>query len=478
MLRKHYDAIIIGSGPAGLFTAHELSKSGDLSVLVVDRGAPPCSRSCPISDYSKDKCSCKICGRVQGGGGAGLFSDGKLVLDLQSGGHLRDYVLPYPEQELLSTIEETLFSFDGKSFDLRPTEINSSEWRKRFQSQDLKLKTYPVRHFGSYNLQMIMTGFIQELSSKIHFSFNSDVREIWLGSDNRKYLEVEIDEQQITISTDNLILAVGKFGAKWLHSTLARLGIAFEENRTYLGVRLEVPHASIQDLLTLSLDPKIYHIFDDGTKIKTHCFCRHGQVIAVNYEGFSQVGGHTPFTENNSGSPVLPNSNFAVLLGDAEGLRYSKDTLTKWFEFISSQTNNKILVQRIGDLINKRSTKTESIEHNAVKPSLAHHVAPGNLLDFDIPLNFINKFLWFMQQLNNVVPGLLNPDNLIFAPALEWCMDRVPVDVNMQTKLPGVYAIGDGAGLSQGIVHAAATGILAGKHIIEVQSKSRCLTLV
>ena len=60
-----------------------------------------------------------------------------------------------------------------------------------------------------------------------------------------------------------------------------------------------------------------------------------------------------------------------------------------------------------------------------------------------------------------------NDNNLLYGPAFEWCMDTVDVSKYMETSIPNLFAIGDGAGLSQGIMYSAATGVIAAKCIIE-----------
>lgn len=364
--------------------------------------------------------------------------------------------------------------------DLNPGLDDITAWNKQFTANNLSLKTYPVRHFGSYNLRNIMTTFIKSLREYVDFSFWSDVTDIQIDADNRKVLVVNTKDGQITINTNTLVFAVGKFGAQWLNRMLTNLGVTFDRNRTYLGVRIETPSSTLSELFKLSFDPKIYHIFDDGSKIKTHCFCRNGEIVTVRFEGLPQVGGHTPYTEKNlRGGHQAQNrkSNFAVLLGDTEGLRFSKEQIDRWLIQLNEVTQGKILVQRMGDFLKSQPSSIQSLNQNSLEVDLKHF-SPGNLLDFDLPLEFKQKFLWFMERLNRVVPGLLDPDNLIYAPAMEWCMDRVPVDINMQTALPGVFAIGDGAGLSQGIVHAAATGILAGRSIRSQYSKERTVITV
>ena len=92
-----YNVAIVGGGPAGIFTALELVKlKPDWKILLIEKGAKIEKRKCPIREGVKKCLSCKTCGLLCGWGGAGAFSDGKLTLTPEVGGHLVDY-MPYNE---------------------------------------------------------------------------------------------------------------------------------------------------------------------------------------------------------------------------------------------------------------------------------------------------------------------------------------------------------------------------------------------
>src|SRR5271169_2776003 len=98
---KKYDVIIVGAGPAGIFSAMELlEKNAGLKVLVVEKGKDIDKRQCPmeIRDVSCNKCP--ECDLLSGWGGAGAFSDGKLNLSPDVGGFLSRYI----DKETLRTL--------------------------------------------------------------------------------------------------------------------------------------------------------------------------------------------------------------------------------------------------------------------------------------------------------------------------------------------------------------------------------------
>ena len=86
------EIVMIGAGPGGLFAANEIvEKLGKVNkILILGKGKSPWERKCDalISGCKK----CKECELISGGGGAGLFSDGKLVFDVHSGGYLKEII--------------------------------------------------------------------------------------------------------------------------------------------------------------------------------------------------------------------------------------------------------------------------------------------------------------------------------------------------------------------------------------------------
>ena len=90
-MKKQYDVIVIGAGPAGIFACCELTrKAPGLDVLLIDKGRDIYGRKCPISEKKITKCphegnkefaSCRpACSMTSGFGGAGRFgvsADGK-----------------------------------------------------------------------------------------------------------------------------------------------------------------------------------------------------------------------------------------------------------------------------------------------------------------------------------------------------------------------------------------------------------------
>lgn len=460
---KEFDVIIIGAGPGGLFAAYKIVESfkEGINILIIDKGKASYKRNCPAIDNVCE--NCKVCNLISGGGGAGLFSDGKLTLDLSVGGYLKKFIPLVHMTELEKEVKEVIEKFSRSYIYNIPSPDN--ELLTCFKKKDLNFKPYPIIHLGSSNLRKFISNFISHLQSNgVKFFFDTNVSSITNDKFSNKWTtEITRNGAQNTIESSYLIVSVGKEGNFWLSSRVKELGGKVEDNNTYMGIRLEINNSTARPLYELSLDPKIYQS-RESIKIKTHCFCRHGQILLLKYFGLPLVGGHTPFIEidKNYSTTKYPNSNFAIL--------YRDDTICTWERAIECMkkvdeiTGGNLLVQRLGDYLNGIPTTMQKLSDNSIKPS-NFNITPGHISEEILP-GFKDILLLFLEHLSPCVPGVLNLDNLIYAPAIEWWMKKIEVNEHMEVdNLPDLYAIGDGGGLTQGIVQSAAAGIIAAEDV-------------
>lgn len=465
MVVKMKTICIIGAGPSGLFCAHKILSEycyrnvrDKVRIIVIESGNKPADRACPgVADGVCKKCKC--CSILSGGGGAGLFSDGKIIQDLSVGGH-NDTVLALSteeKEEYISYITQTLVDFDGVSkYKDKPSKEIQQDYNIRLKAFDLKAKYYGVLHMGSSNLSHILDGFLGYLSNSdvIDIRYNTTVTHIE-NSGNRYLL---YSEEELICSADYVVMAVGKSGASWLKNTLQPVGVNFKKTGYYFGLRVEVPQKYLLPLSNLSFDPKIYRELNGERKIKMHCFCRKGNVIMTNYEQCVVAGGHSPYTENNLPFAQAEYGNFNVLLSYPKTSNYR--VLLERFKSVSANT---LLVQKLGDF---KSNKLPNLRDDFAY-ARASQAKAGNIRAIINDEIFSQEFLSFVDSLDRVFPGIGNDNNLLYGPAFEWCMDTVEVSKDMETNMPNLFAIGDGAGLSQGIMYSAATGMIAAKCIVE-----------
>ena len=107
-----YDLIIIGAGPAGIFTALELVKNhAGKKILMVEKGKPVDKRHCPKAETGKCM-NCKPnCMITTGFSGAGAFSDGKLSLSCEVGGELPSLIGEDAAQKLIDYTDKIYLQF-------------------------------------------------------------------------------------------------------------------------------------------------------------------------------------------------------------------------------------------------------------------------------------------------------------------------------------------------------------------------------
>lgn len=452
---------IISSGPAALFAAKTiLENSQNLKVHIYERGKAPQDRQC----YMITSCCrmCKYCNVINGGGGAGLFSDGKLVLDLTSGGIATGISdLPLIQQKsITNTIKKTFEDFDGVSeFKDVPALAEQKKYANFFEQHNLMIKYYPVMHMGTHNLYRITCNFINHLlksfCGRIVFNFETDVTDIE-KCNNGEYILVT-NRGNETFNT--IVAAVGKSGANWLKTILRKYDCKFDEHNYFFGFRLETAASNMENLLKLSLDPKIYRTVN-GRKVKIHCVCRNGDIRLYNYNGIVSVGGHSPYTENNIEFTQMNRANFNVLLS------FDKEKIPpkRLLEQFKKEAGQRILAQRLGDFFDNRVTG----EWGKLIPKNKEMIYTGNLRKIIDPIDcdFSNILTDFINSISKLSAGILDKDNIIYAPAIEWDMDTILLNDNMETSSKNIFAIGDGAGISQGIVYSSATGIIAGREIV------------
>ena len=107
-----YDVIIIGAGPAGIFTALELADKG-LRILIVEKGQDIAERLATAHNPGARK-EDKMRNVVSGWGGAGAFSDGKLTLTTEYGGNLDEYMSKRELMDKIQYVDRVYCRFGGQ----------------------------------------------------------------------------------------------------------------------------------------------------------------------------------------------------------------------------------------------------------------------------------------------------------------------------------------------------------------------------
>lgn len=457
---EKYDTVIVGGGPAGLFSAYYLAENTNKKVLLLEKGRHPQKRKCPIKE-DQECLKCNPCNILSGIGGAGLFSDGKLNYIHKLG--KTDLTQFLPKSEAMTLINETeeifnRFGMDGKVY---PTDMDSAkEMRKQARKYGIELLLIRQKHLGSDCLPRHIAVMAEHIENKgVHIACNEEVREVL--TENGHVTGVTTDKQEYL--TDSLILAPGRVGADWMSELAGKMGLEVTQRGIEVGVRVEVHNEIMQDITDIIYDPTFFiqtQKYDDQTR--TFCTNRGGFVSLENYQDFVCVNGHAYMNTKSE------NTNFAflskVVLTDPVTDNHSYgEAIGRLATLIGG---GKPLLQRYGDLKRGRRSTWNRVKKGYIEPSMKNVVC-GDIA-MALPERILTNVSEGLEQLNCVIPGVSNSETLLYAPEIKFFATQVITDKSLQTEIKGLFVAGDGPGVAGNIVSAAATGLLAAKGLAEI----------
>jgi uncharacterized protein len=461
--KTDWDVIIIGAGPAGMCAANELADRG-IGVLVIDRGRDIKERHCPMEEAGK--CAqCKQCDIMCGVGGAGTFSDGTLNLRPDIGGDLAAITGDNPAAWALVDYVDGLFLKYGAPERLYTADGAQVERLKRSAaSVGVHFIEISQRHMGSDNAPRIIENFENDLKSRgTVFRLNAQVRDLLIEDNTCTGVLLEHGEK---LSSRFTLLCPGRIGGEWVNTLVKRHGIDAKHGAIDIGVRVEVPSIIMDHITKINHDPK-FHIrtkrYDDF--VRTFCTNEHGFVVKERYEGFIGTNGHSLKSRRSD------NTNFAFLVR-TELTEPLEDT-TRYGKSVSKLATtigggNPIL-QRMGDLRRGQRSTWSRIRRNPVKNTL-EDVTPGDI-SMAMPHRIVMDIIEGLEKLNEVIPGVASDSTLLYAPEVKFYAMELQVSPELATSTKGLYAAGDGTGLSRDIINAAATGVIAGRAILQQLEK-------
>ena len=459
-MANKYDVIIVGGGPAGIFAALELSQAPNLNILLIEKGRDIDGRRCPVRDQGGLCPPCSPCNLVCGLGGAGAFSDGKLTLTLEVGGRLRDYLEESDAKALIKYVDDTYLKFGG-SDKLYGIGDVVDELRRKACLVGLRLIPMPVRHLGTERCRSVLKAMRDYLISRLEFRLEVMASTIIVDNGQIRGIETEAGDR---LDCRYLVLAPGREGADWLSTEANRLNLTMYSNPIDVGVRVEVPLAVMEELTNTLYEAKLEFLsksFDD--RVRTFCMCPGGEVIMESTGGSDPVitvNGHSYSNHKSS------NTNFALLVSTTftepfrEPIAYGK-----YLARLANILSGGVLVQRLGDLMQgHRSTKAR-IQRGLVQPSLKTAV-PGDL-SFVLPYRHLSGLIEMLQAMDKLAPGVASRHTLLYGVEVKFYSCRPQLSPSLETEVNNLFAVGDGAGVSRGLIQASASGVVAAREILK-----------
>ena len=259
--------------------------------------------------------------------------------------------------------------------------------------------------------------------------------------------------------SDNVVSAIGRKGANWLSNMCEKHNINTRAGTVDIGVRYELPDEVMKDINKYMYEGKfIGRPFPFKDKVRTFCQNPSGFVSSEVYDNdMALVNGHS-YKDTKS-----TNTNLAILV--SHNFTYPFKKPIEYGRNVAKNLNElgagNVMVQRLGDIRRGRRTWEEDLENNSVVPTLKSAV-PGDIT-FAIGYRTMSDILGFINDLDKDIEGFANPDNLLYAPEIKFYSNRLVIDNNFETSIKGFYSVGDGGGMTRGLMMASCAGVQMGR---------------
>lgn len=462
-----YDLIIVGAGPAGIFTALELIKNKpDSKIVIIEKGQSIENRHCP--KIKTQKCvHCKpYCHITTGFSGAGAFSDGKLSLSSEVGGDLPQLIGDDLAQDTINYTDKIYLEFgadehiEGIS---NPEAVK--EIRKRAIQAGLKLVDCPIRHLGTEKAQQLYLAIEKHLKkSGVEIMFGCECRDLIIENNccTGVYANTT-DGKSLELRAEDIVVATGRRGADWLEKICTEHGVEHVPGTVDIGVRVEVRNEIIEKVNEVLYESKLIG-YPNPYKNKVRTFCQNpgGFVSQENYDNdLAVVNGHSykDLKSSNTNLAILVSHNFNVPFN--QPIAYAQ----KVGELTNMLGAGHILVQRFGDILDGKRTWQNELSRSNLRPTLPDAVA-GDItaaMPYRAMVNIIN----FIHAVDHVVPGFASTETLLYSPELKFYSNRVKMDKDFNTSLNGLHCLGDSSGWTRGLMMASVMGVLMGRKLAE-----------
>ena len=229
-----------------------------------------------------------------------------------------------------------------------------------------------------------------------------------------------------------------------------------------IGIRYELPDEIMKDINKYMYEGKFIGKpgpFKD--KVRTFCQNPSGFVSSEVYDNnLTLVNGHSYKDKKST------NTNLAILV--SHNFTYPFNKPIDYGRNVAKNLNElgagNVLVQRLGDIYRGKRTWEKELESNFVKPTLKSAV-PGDIT-FAIGYRTMTDILHFIRDMDKIIEGFANPENLLYAPEIKFYSNQVVIDNKFETSVKNLYSIGDGGGMTRGLMMASCSGVQMARILI------------
>ena len=444
-----YDVTIIGAGVSSIFMAYSLAKSNK-KVLILDKGKALENRHCPLDEGKA--CNCTTCDKYFGFAGLGK-SEGKFNYTNGFGGELEQKVGKEGFIQLMAEVDEILCQFGGNSVSKYSTE--NPNLNKRAESCGLQMLTTEVRHLGTTLSSDIFQQLYEFLLAKINIQFHIDVQHIMKQKDH-----FTIDTNEGTFQSRQLVFATGRSGADWLKEMCTSLHIFQEQTRVDLGIRVEMKEHQLRSILKDTFETKLSYEHK-GFTATTYCMNPKGRIIRKYEEGLVMPDGQN-FREKGTGTPNLNFTLFIPLYFPTlkEANLYASSIIKG-----INQGQDRIVIQRLEDLLKKEPTIANDMKHNRIQPTLQGDYGD---LHTEIPPLYIEGLKEFLLRLEQFIQEPIDKDTLLYGIDGKFYAPTIKLNNHFETSIHGLFLVGDCSGVTHSLSQAAASGLYVGKYLSDI----------
>lgn len=370
---------------------------------------------------------------------SGIRADGKLFVSTEMGGdinvdiELQKKLVDFYVNNTCDKNVETGSSFSS----------NSAYFQKFYEKGFMPISA-DFYHIGTDQLKVVLNNIYQNFKSynNIEFRFSKNVT------------DVKIDNSKAFINNENeefdlVVVAVGRSGHKLVNTIIKEYPkLVIDNTKVDLGVRYELPNHIVEDINKEMYEFKVKYKSKTGYMVRTFCNNPSGYVVTENYDDFVTVNGHAKMKQKSR------NTNFAILV--TIQLTEPFNDPIGYGSHIANMSNllageGKVILQTYENFKNSKRTKNLY----RVLPTLEKERFILGDVNLAFPRRIIESIIDFIENLNEVIPGVASPDNLVYAPEIKFYSNLLDNNILSNLKL-----IGDCSGYTRSIIYATAHGYM------------------